>query len=304
MVSDLIEYHIKGLVKRCDTLFLFVFDGMRLDFWNVLKNKLWEYFEIIDETKICSLIPSSTPISRYAIFSGKIAEDFEKVDESVALQRALPDIECERILEGKIVRSFLDLERATRKVRSFIFYTTELLHREDRSLTTALKRFEAALPEIVSNIKDIVSKASNPIVIITSDHGSCEASEPLELHPSEEEQRTFHFGVRESRCWIASEKVDFRKRRPVFMERVPERKLRDFRQRMASLLREKAYIFEPEELRLVRSDGTIRYRGEIHRPFLVVIARKHHSLRKEKPFAHGGLTPYETIVPFAILTPK
>ena len=302
MVSDLIEYYLRGFIKKFQTVFLLVFDGMRLDFWNVLKNKLTESFRVIDETRICSLIPSSTPVSRYAIFSGKIPEDFEKVDESVALQRALPDIECERILEGRTAHSFLDLEKATGRVRSFIFYTTEL-HKEERSLATALKRFEAALPEIVNNIKDIIGKVSNSVVIITSDHGSCEASEPLELRPSEDEEKSFHF-EQESRCWIVGEKVGFRERRPIFIERIPESKLRGFKHHMSSILEQKAYIFEPDELRLVRSDGTIRYRGDIHRPFLVLIARKNCSLQKEMPFAHGGLTPYETIVPFAVLEPK
>ena len=78
----------------------------------------------------------------------------------------------------------------------------------------------------------------------------------------------------------------------------------DFRQRMASILKQKVHIFKPEQLKLVRNDGTIRYRGDIHRPFCVLIARRNSSLQKETPFAHGGLTPYETIVPFAILTPK
>jgi len=302
MVSDLMEYCLKDLVKKYETLFLLVFDGMRLDFWNRLKNKLTECFKVIDERRICSLIPSSTPISRYAIFSGKTPEDFGKADESAALQKALANIECERIREGRTAHSLLGLEKATGKVRSFIFFTTEL-HKEERSLATALRRFEASLPEIVDNIKDIVGKVSNSIVVITSDHGSCEAPEQLEFRSSEDEERNFHF-ERESRCWIVGEKVSFRDRTPILIERTPERKLRDFRQRTEAVLGDCAFIFEPEELRLVRSDGTIRYRGEIHRPFLVLIARKNCSLQKEMPFAHGGLTPYETIVPFAVLEPR
>ena len=301
MVKDVIDYIRGHLIDKYETIFLIVVDGMRLDFWDILKNSLEKDFKIIDEEKICSLIPSETPFSRVAIFSGKIPENFEDIDEPTALRKAF-NLKSVALSEGKISNLLtLANEKLTDKVRAFIYYTAEFLHAYPQSLVTALEGFKDAVPEFVRHLKYVVGKARKPVVVITSDHGSMEISDPLVISLPSELKRKFWIesGLR---CWIFTVRYD----KPL---RAYEREYfkSQIKKQIKTDLGDKVFIFEPEKLKLQRSDGTSRFRrGKRIRPVFVVIPRKYgfFSLEEKRLYSHGGLSFYETIVPFAILTPK
>jgi len=294
MVNDVVNYVKAHIIDNYETIFLIIVDGMRLDFWHILRQNLNDAdFEIVHEERMSSIIPSATPFARRAIFRGKFPEDFEddKVDDKVALQRAL-NLKSPITLKEVKVTDLLEL--TTGKVRVFIYYTAEFLHKYPQGIAYALQSFEKAVPDFVGYLKQTVKKARKPVVIIVSDHGATEISEkeliPIRI-PEYLKKRLYK--ISEFRFWILGGKG------------IRDYERETFRNQVRKDFGSNVFIFSPEELKL-KSDR-IRCRNKtVLWPFLVVLPRKFGSLSREiaRLYAHGGLTPYETIVPFAVLVPK
>ena len=64
------------LIKTGDRVLFIIVDNLRLDQWLVLEALLYEQFEIQRETYF-SILPTATPYSRNAIFSGLFPNEIE-----------------------------------------------------------------------------------------------------------------------------------------------------------------------------------------------------------------------------------
>jgi DNA-binding response OmpR family regulator len=74
---DIVSKYIYPEVKSGKNVFFFVIDCMRLDQWIVMENLLYEFFNITRE-HYYAILPTATPYSRNAIFSGLFPIEIEK----------------------------------------------------------------------------------------------------------------------------------------------------------------------------------------------------------------------------------
>ena len=83
---------------------LICFDGMGVPEWELLKNFLSQYNISTNERYLFSLIPTTTKISRTAIFSGQYESVYgnKKIDENREFERQFPGLYTKSFSEGKI----------------------------------------------------------------------------------------------------------------------------------------------------------------------------------------------------------
>jgi len=74
---DLIQKYVLPLLRDGNHVLFVIIDNLRLDQWLTLEPLLYDLFQI-DRDYYFSIIPTATPYSRNAIFSGLFPEDIEK----------------------------------------------------------------------------------------------------------------------------------------------------------------------------------------------------------------------------------
>lgn len=75
--TDIVDKYLVPELQTKKSVFFFVVDCMRLDQWFVFETLLQEYFTIKRDYYF-SILPSATPYSRNAIFSGSFPDEIEK----------------------------------------------------------------------------------------------------------------------------------------------------------------------------------------------------------------------------------
>lgn len=303
MVSDVLR-KIMTLIKDYDVVFLVIYDGMRIDFWNVLKHKLTQKFHLIgDDQRILSIVPSVTIYSRKAIFSGLFPEDLFSFSETRLLEKKIGKIfKAKRGGRIEVFRELLD-ERG--KLRVFVYeLLDEISHFIDEGIPIALKSFEKIAEKHVKFLERI-KKLGRVLLVITSDHGGIGISGQKTIELPDRSKWWFKFRPHSRYAIFAKEK---RKSADPYDIHVLIENLKD---------QDLKYIMtDVKKAKLTKMQNWSRGFREIVEPYFIVFAdgetffvrppeEKLH-VRKKRPmnFIHGSLTPYETIVPFAILEPK
>ncbi|MGB2867994.1 MAG: response regulator [Bacteroidota bacterium] len=75
--TDIVEHHVIPELNGKSSVFFFVIDCLRLDQWLVMESLLSEYFTF-EKQYYFSILPTATPYSRNAIFSGLFPMELEK----------------------------------------------------------------------------------------------------------------------------------------------------------------------------------------------------------------------------------
>jgi hypothetical protein len=90
--------------KKCEKFALVCFDGMGVAEWQLLKNIFSKYNIDVREKYIFSLIPTTTKISRAAIFSGQYESIYNgnNINENKAFENQFPHLEVKSFSEGEI----------------------------------------------------------------------------------------------------------------------------------------------------------------------------------------------------------
>tara|TARA_E500000331_G_scaffold239636_1_gene230009 strand:- start:1553 stop:3109 length:1557 start_codon:yes stop_codon:yes gene_type:complete len=209
---DIFSKKIKPLLKRDKKTCLLVMDAMRLDQFVELNTMLSKDFAVEMEPSL-SLIPSATPYSRNAIFSGLFADEMcdlypNQKKEMIEDKGSLNNFEKEFLSDQMKKNGFSDKKmhyhkiwiadegkRFSSKIKNFINndllaivvnFVDQLAHR--RSESDVLKEMvpdESGYRKAVSNwyakswIKNVLYELSlaGYNVIMTSDHGSVMVSE-------------------------------------------------------------------------------------------------------------------------------
>ncbi len=205
---DLVEKYLAPLLKRNKKVVFIVIDCLRLDQWIRLESYLYDYFNVTRDYYY-SILPTATPFSRNAIFSGMFPLDIEKQlpdiwadgeddetsrnkHESELLNRQLQKIGINIKPEPKYVK-ILDMEasRSTERnilsmselpLTSLVYnFVDNLAHK--RSESDILKEItpdESAYRKLTEswfehstlyNILKTLSK-TDVTIILTTDHGS------------------------------------------------------------------------------------------------------------------------------------
>ncbi len=303
--TDVVTRWVAPRVGNGPLLFM-VIDCMRLDQWRALQPLIAPMFEM-EEDLYCSILPTATPYSRNALFSGKFPDAIAKehpewweTDEG-SLNAFEDELLAEQLkrLTGKDVpvhyeKVFTDAEgddlltrvRGALKgntVVAVVFNFVDLLT-HGRSENAILMEVARDVPayraltrqwfERSSALRMLREAAAKKIpVILTTDHGSIHCLRPVTIYARRDATSNlrYKFGL------------DLRAEDPNAVFGVSDEKLLRFPPgRMATnyLLALEDYFFVyPTKLREYQA----RYRGS---------------------FLHGGVSPEEMILPVSLLTPR
>lgn len=304
--TDVVARAVAPRLDRDRPLLFVIIDCMRLDQWRTLVPLLGRDFDI-EESLYSSILPTATPYSRNAIFSGQFPDEIAaaRPDWWTTDEGSLNAFEDEllreqlRRLTGRDVpvhyeKVFTDADsddlvaRVRRALRgkgvvAVVFNFVDLLThgRSESAILMEVARDVEALRSLTkqwferSSAARVLREAALARVttIVTSDHGSIHCERPLTVYARRDATSNlrYKFGL------------DLRAENPDAVFSVnDERTLRFPPGRMATnyvFALEDHFFVYPTKLREYQA----RYRGS---------------------FLHGGVSPEEMILPLAVLTPR
>ena len=304
---DVVGEFLNPLLGTHRNALFVVVDCLRLDQWLVLEPLLAPLFDI-DTTHYFSILPTATPYSRNALFSGlfpsEIATRFpewwrdDRDDESLnaherqLLQAHLAELRgTTQVRYEKIstARDSVDLERrmsgliAPDGISAFVFNFVDLLThgRSESAILYEVARDEIALRALTrqwferSALFSLLKEAARKKVpvLLTSDHGSIHCMTPATVFAKRDASHNLRFKFGE----------DLRAERP-----------------------EQALTFpSADALRLPRrgvGGNTLMAAGDVF--FVYPTKLREYQGRYRGSFLHGGVTPEEVILPLSLLTPR
>ena len=214
MSNEIFKTQIFPLLTAGEKVFLVVLDNFRYDQWKMLERELSDQFEI-DESLYCSILPTATQYARNVIFSGlmpeQIAQMFPElwVDEDEEEGKNLNEeplirTQLERYrrkntfsyhkintsLEAdKLLQQLKTLEKNDLNVVVFNFIDMLSHARTESKMVRELANNESAYRSITlswfrhSVIADLFRELAQTDyrVIITTDHGSIRANNPVKI---------------------------------------------------------------------------------------------------------------------------
>jgi DNA-binding response OmpR family regulator len=303
---DVVHEFLLPIVNRDRQALFVVIDCLRLDQWRAIEPSLTSLFEI-ETTHYFSILPTATPYSRNALFSGlfpcEIAGRFpdwwgEREDETLnAHEREL--LESQLTEAGKRVpvryekiSSASEADDLERRLGSFlagggiaacVFNFIDLLThgRSESAILFEVARDETALRDLTvqwfrrSAAFALLREAARRgvKVLVTSDHGSIHCQTPATVFAKRDATPNLRYKFGE----------DLRAETPEYALLFPnEDALKLPRRGLGAntlLATGDSFFVYPTKLREYQS----RYRGS---------------------FLHGGVTPEECILPVALLTPR
>lgn len=206
--TEIVRKYVVPRLNDGDNVVFLVIDNLRLDQWLTIEPLLYDYFNVSKEI-YCSILPTATPYSRNAIFSGLFPSEIEKrhpqywsdgVDDDLSLNRfehqlldlQLKDLGVELKPESKYVK-ILDVKEAksvASKISTFsnipllaivVNFVDILAHsRSESEILREITPDESAYRSLTKSwfehsyiyqiLKDLSVRKST--IVITSDHGS------------------------------------------------------------------------------------------------------------------------------------
>jgi CheY-like chemotaxis protein len=304
--TDVVKRWLLPYVEKGGPVLFVVIDCMRLDQWRVLRPLLGASFDI-EESLYSSILPTATPYSRNAIFSGQFPDDIAKkrpewwdTDEGslnsfeddllreqlkrltgrnvpVHYEKVFTDADGDELIAR--VRNALRQDQVVATVFNFVDLLTH--GRSESAILMEVARDVPALRQLTqqwferSAAYRILQEAAAARVpcIVTTDHGSIHCERPLTVFARRDATANlrYKFGA------------DLRaENRAGVYALTDEKPLRIPKGGMATnylLALEDFFFVYPTKLREYQA----RYRGS---------------------FLHGGISPEEMILPCAVLTPR
>jgi DNA-binding response OmpR family regulator len=306
MSIDIVPEFLMPMLDSAKQAIFIVIDCLRLDQWRVLEPIIAPLFDV-ETTYYFSILPTATPFSRNALFSGlfpgEIAARFpdwwgEREDETLnAHERQLLEAQLDEMKRKVPVRYEKistaaegdDLERrmsrviAPEGISAFVFNFVDLLThgRSESAILYEVARDEIALRQLTlqwfrrSALFSLLQEASRRRVkvLITTDHGSIHCRTPATVFAKRDATQNLRYKFGE----------DLRAENP-----------------------EQALLFTNEDsLRLPRRGlgaNSLLATGDSF--FVYPTKLREYQSRYRGSFLHGGVTPEEVILPVAVLTPR
>ena len=306
MSIDIVQEFVLPILDGAKQAIFIVIDCLRLDQWRILEPIIAPLFDV-ETTHYFSILPTATPFSRNALFSGlfpgEIAARFpdwwgEREDETLnaherqlleahlgELNRKLP-VRYEKIstaAEGDDLERRLARAIGPEGISAFVFNFVDLLThgRSESAILYEVARDEIALRQLTlqwfkrSALFALLQEASRKRVkvLITTDHGSIHCRTPATVFAKRDATQNLRYKFGE----------DLRAENP-----------------------EQALLFNKEDsLRLPRRGlgaNTLLATGDSF--FVYPTKLREYQSRYRGSFLHGGVTPEEVILPVALLTPR
>jgi hypothetical protein len=207
--TEIVDRYLLPELQSGKSVFFFVIDCLRLDQWMVMEEMLRDYFTISKEYYF-SILPTATPYSRNAIFSGSFPSDVElrfpelwemsEDDESSRnryerqfLEKLLerrkvvlkPEPKYIKILDaefGRTIENSINSYTQSRLTSIVVNFVDMLAHgRSDSSLLKEIAPDESAYRSLTRSwyghsslfgMLKTLSKSPNVVIYLTTDHGS------------------------------------------------------------------------------------------------------------------------------------
>ncbi len=212
--NELFKTKVFPLLNDGEKVFMIVLDNFRYDQWKMLEREIGDMFEI-DEDVYCSILPTATQYARNAIFSGLMPEQIAKMFPELWVDE--DEEEGKNLNEAPLIQTLLDryrrkntfsyhkintsaeaerfigqlkqLERNDLNVVVFNFIDMLSHARTESKMVRELANNESAYRSITlswfrhSVIRDVfrMLAQSDYHVVITTDHGSIRASNPVKI---------------------------------------------------------------------------------------------------------------------------
>jgi len=299
------EFLLPTFDRHRSALFV-VIDCLRLDQWRTIEPLLAELFEV-ETTYHYAVLPTATPFSRNALFSGLFPAEIaarhpqwwgERDDETLnahereLLQAHLEELQRKLPVRYEKITSTYESDDLTKRVGgavpgegvgAFVFNFIDLLThgRSESAILFEVARDEIALRQLTlqwfrrSAAYALLKEAARRGVpaIVTTDHGSIHCRTPA----------------------------------TVFAKRDATLNLRyKFGEDLRAEHREHALLFPKEEaLKLPRRGSGANTLLAVGDTFFVYPTKlREYQSRYRGSFLHGGVTPEEMILPISLLTPR
>jgi len=303
---DIVPEFLLPILKTDKQALFVVIDCLRLDQWRAIEPIIAPMFDV-ETTHYFSVLPTATPYSRNALFSGlfpgEIAARFpdwwgEREDETLnAHERDLLEaqlaelhvkvpVRYEKIstaAEGDDVERRLARVIAPEGITAFVFNFVDLLThgRSESAILYEVARDEIALRELTlqwfrrSALFSVLQEAARRKVkvLVTSDHGSIHCRTPATVFAKRDATQNLRYKFGE----------DLRAENP-----------------------DQGLLFTNEDsLKLPRRGlgaNTLLATGDSF--FVYPTKLREYQSRYRGSFLHGGVTPEECILPVSLLTPR
>ena len=306
MSPDILDTYLKPLLKNDKKVLFIVIDCMRYDQWSFIEPLLYDNFDIELYSHL-SILPTATPYSRNAIFSGEYPDVINKIYPDIY---ANPDNDEsmnnkeKQLLNRYLQKAHLDVKNGVKYIKinnaefgktiysNFSDYNNNLIamivnfvdmlaHKRSKSdILQEIIPDEASYRNIVKNwfkhsyIQKIFEKAGELgfTIVVTTDHGSTNVEEGTIVKAD----RT------------TSDNVRFKVGRNLKIDN------------KAALL-----VKDPKDFKLPITHITNNFAFAKDNYFFLYPNnyRKYQTLYKST-FQHGGISMNEMLLPVAILTPK
>ena len=304
---DIVERFFAPLLGEGRSALLIVIDCLRLDQWRAIRPLLTDLFEV-EEVLYSSLLPTATPFSRNAIFSGRFADEIEESrpgwydagsesgfntfeDELFAAhisELAGPGVRThyEKVFsaeQGNSMLQRLSAYLSGPSATALVFGFVDLLthgRSESRLIwevardASALRALTVSWFERSAAFSAVVEAAKQGVpVLLTTDHGSVHCNRPLTIyaHRDATSNLRYKFG-RDMR--VDNNSGVLAVKDPLAL-RLPPRGFHS----TYMMCRDDYFFVYPTKLR--------EYQG-----------------RYRDSFLHGGISPEEMVLPVALLTPR
>jgi DNA-binding response OmpR family regulator len=304
---DVVSEFLSPLIRRRGPVLFLVVDCLRLDQWEILKGLVTDRFDV-EASYYYGILPTATPYSRNAIFSGLFPAEIarrhpewwgERNDESLNQHEAELLTEQLRELHGETipvryakVTTAADGEEMLRQlpgwlaqpgVSALVFNFIDLLThgRSESAILFEVARDAAALRNLTQSwfadsalLGALREAARRGVpVLLTTDHGSIHCHTPATVFAKRD--TTPHLRYKFGEDLRAEEAEAAITVKDLSAWGLPKGKLAT---RLLLATSDRFFVY-PTKLREYQA----RYRGA---------------------FLHGGVTPEEMIVPVALLTPR
>ena len=303
---DIVPEFLLPILKTDKAAVFIVIDCLRLDQWRALESIIAPIFDI-ETTHYFSVLPTATPYSRNALFSGlfpgEIAARFpdwwgEREDETLnaherdLLEAQLAELQIkvpvryEKVstsAEGDDIERRLPRVIATEGISAFVFNFVDLLThgRSESAILYEVARDEIALRQLTlqwfsrSALFSVLKEAARRgvKVLVTSDHGSIHCRTPATVFAKRDATQNLRYKFGE----------DLRAENP-----------------------EQGLLFTNEDsLKLPRRGmGANTLLATADSFFVYPTKLREYQSRYRGSFLHGGVTPEECILPVSLLTPR
>ncbi len=303
---DIVSEYLLPVLKTDKQVLFIIIDCLRLDQWRALEPIIAPLFDI-ETTHYFSILPTATPFSRNALFSGlfpgEIAARFpdwwgEREDETLnAHERQLLEAQLAEIgtsvpvryekistaAEGDDIERRLARVIAPEGISAFVFNFVDLLThgRSESAILYEVARDEIALRQLTvqwfrrSALFAVLQEAARRKVkvLVTSDHGSIHCRTPATVFAKRDATQNLRYKFGE----------DLRAENP-----------------------DQALLFTNEDsLKLPRRGlgaNTLLAAGDSF--FVYPTKLREYQSRYRGSFLHGGVTHEQCILPVSLLTPR